>query len=370
MIRAIDQKEYQIILYREGKRVGDLGKICRDLAWSVNRNPQIGYNKITFKVDQWQFQRWCETKHFDAREVITKTKTDCVVRVRNDARADWVDVVWGYLYKDPELTANSDAWDLSFEFIDYFYALSGAIIANGTRYDNRPADNVVADLIDKAEAEGHWGFTTDRKGALPNISREYTDWKPVAEAIADMLDNETGAGKFDVWIDKNRALHVAKPRGTDSGLRFRYPFDPDIVEIPITEISYDEPPELATRIIGVGEGQGDAAIVAEASDTSAIAEYGYITAYVQYSSITNQATLQQKVNAELESRLYPDPAPIITVPGMFIDWAKFQAGDFIHFENDTAVFYGLGGDVRVKTIEVSTDANRAETVKLTTEQWS
>lgn len=369
--RIIEQKEYDIQLWRDGSYIASLGRICRDLSWTANRNPQIGYNKINFKVDQWQFGKWCETHHVDARTMVTKTKTECKIRVRNTRSDPWVWVACGYLYKDPTLSANSDAWDLNFEFIDYFYYLAGWLIPNGTRYDSWSADSVVVDLvINKAEREGHWGFQRGLRPTLPNITREYSDWKPVGEAIADMLDNETGAGQFDVWVDQDKKLNIAKPRMKNSGLNFYYPYNPAVGEIPITEISYDDPPELATRIVGTGEGQGDAAITATAQDTDAIAKYGYITAYVQYSSITNVGTLQQKVQAELDSRLNPDPAPTITVPGVFIDWSKFTVGDMIHFTNDTAVFYGLGGDVRVKTIEVTTDANRAETVKLITEQWN
>ena len=55
-----NNKQYEVRLYRERQLVGNLGKLAREISWTVNRNPAIGYNELSFKVDQLAFAKWCE----------------------------------------------------------------------------------------------------------------------------------------------------------------------------------------------------------------------------------------------------------------------------------------------------------------------
>ena len=134
--------------------------------------------------------------------------------------------------------------------------------------------------------------------------------------------------------------------------------------------TYERIPELMTAIRAVGEGQGDAAITTLIKDNDAIEQYGYIEGYQQYSSITNLNTLNQKAQADLDNAINPNPAPTISVNGVFINWETFGVGDLISYVNEQAVGYGLTGTVRVATITVNCDGNRNESVQLTTEVWN
>lgn len=370
----IDRKVYEIRIYRNRDYIGNLGKLARDLTWTVNRNPQIGYNSLQFKVDQLAFDRWCQGHGVPTETLITPINTDCEIWVRNDPQAEPVCVAWGYLYAYPTLVANSDALDYQFTFKDQFLKLQGAdAIPNGTTYNQWYADDLESDLMLKGQQRqnANYGFTRGETDRLAKIDRTYTDWKPVSEAMAEMCDNSTGAGQFDIWIDQDYRLNIKKPRGQDSGLVFIYPYSPASAQIPMSAApQYEQAPELATAILAVGSGQGDAAVSVLVKDNDAIAKYGYIEKYQQYSSIEQEATLRQKATADLEAAIYPDPAPTISVNGVFIDWATFGVGDRIDYANNTAVNYGLAGHVRVKTITVNCDGNRNESIQLATEVWN
>lgn len=370
----IDRKVYEIRIYRNRDYIGNLGKIARELTWTVNRNPQVGYNSLSFKVDQLAFDRWCQGHGVETADLITPIHTDCEIWVRNDPQAEPVCVAWGYLYAYPTLVANTDALDYQFTFKDQFLKLQGASkIPNGTTYTQQPANSVVMDIISKAQIRqdpNRFGFGVGLNPTLPKIDRTYNDWKPVSEAVAEMCDNSTGAGQFDVWIDQNYKVNIAKPRGKDSGLVFVYPYNPATAQIPMSAApTYEQAPELATAILAVGSGQGDAAVSVLVKDDKAIAKYGYIEQYQQYSSITQEATLQQKALADLQNAVYPDPAPTISVNGVFINWENFGVGDRIDYVNNVAVSYGLAGHVRVATITVNCDGNRNESIQLATEVW-
>ena len=371
----IDRKVYEIRIYRDRDYIGNLGKIARELTWTVNRNPQIGYNSLSFKVDQLAFDKWCQAHGVATETLITPINTDCEIWVRNDPQAEPVCVAWGYLYAYPTLVANTDALDYQFTFKDQFLKLQGASkIPNGTTYKQQPANSVVMDIISKAQIRqdpNRFGFGVGLNPTLPKIDRSYNDWKPVSEAVAEMCDNSTGAGQFDVWIGQDYKVNIAKPRGKDSGLVFIYPYNTATSQIPMSAIpTYDQAPELATAILAVGSGQGDAAVSVLVKNDKAIAKYGYIEQYQQYSSITQEGTLRQKATADLEAAIYPDPAPTISVNGVFINWENFGVGDRIDYVNNTAVNYGLAGHVRVKTITVNCDGNRNESIQLATEVWN
>lgn len=369
-----DEKVYEVRLYRNRDYLGDLGKLARDLTWTVNRNPQIGYNTLSFKIDQIAFDNWCKGTGVETDDIVRPINTDCQIWVRNTPMAEPVCVANGYLYAMPTGVANGDAMDYQFEFKDQFLKLQGASrIPNNTTYSQQYADNVISDLITKAQTRqgASYGFSKGTVVRLPKIDRTYTDWKPVSEAIAEMCDNSTGAGQFDVWIDQDYKWNIAKPRGQDSGLVFHYPYDPTLTMIPMASApTYEQIPELMTAIRAVGEGQGDAAITTLIKDNDAIKQYGYIEGYQQYSSITNLNTLNQKAQADLDSAINPSPAPTISVNGVFINWETFGVGDLISYVNEQAVGYGLAGTVRVATITVNCDGNRNESVQLTTEVWN
>ena len=370
----IDRKVYEIRIYRDRDYIGNLGKLARELTWTVNRNPQIGYNSLQFKVDQLAFDRWCQGHGVATETLITPINTDCEIWVRNDPSAEPVCVAWGYLYNYPTLVANTDALDYQFTFKDQFLKLQGAdVIPNGTTYTQWYADDLESDLMLKGQQRqnANYGFTRGDTDRLAKIDRTYTDWKPVSEAMAEMCDNSTGAGQFDIWIDQDYKLNIKKPRGQDSGLVFIYPYNTATAQIPMSAApTYEQAPELATAILAVGSGQGDAAVSVLVKDTDAIAKYGYIEKYQQYSSITQEGTLQQKALADLQNAIYPDPAPTISVNGVFINWENFGVGDRIDYVNNTAVNYGLAGHVRVKTITVNCDGNRNESIQLATEVWN
>lgn len=373
MSPLIDQKRYEVRLYRNRVFIGDLGRLARELSWTVNRNPQVGYNTLSFKVDQQALDSWCSEHGTSLLELIRPIHTDCQLWVSHTPDSDAVCVADGYLYQMPTMEANGDAMDFEFEFKDQFLKLQGASrIPNGTRYESWYTDDLCSDLMLKAqERQGRYSYGFTRGNSLTDrqlITREYNDWKPVSEAIAEMTDNTTGQGPFDVWINKDYQLMFANKRGRASGLEFVYPYTTASGAVPMSTLpEYPSAPTLMTAIRAVGEGQGDAAITTYHSDTEALALYGYIEGYQQYSGVSRQATLDRKALGDLQNAINPNPAPTITCNGVFIDWASFGVGDTISYTNNYAVGYGQHGTVRVKTIEVNCDSNRNETVKLTTE---
>lgn len=374
MANLLDRKQFEIKLFRNRNYIGDLGRLARDLTWQIYRNPLVGYNSLSFKVDRKAFGMWCEQHSIDEAVIITPIFTDCQIWVKNTPEDLPVCVAHGFLSNVPNIVANVDVMDYEFTFKDQFLKLQYADrVPNGTKYIQWNTDDVVYTLMAEGQKRqgANYGFTKGVSLTLGKIDREYTDWKPVSEALAELCDNTTGGEEFDMWIDENYKLNIAKPRGKQTGLKFVYPYDVSSDNIPmVSPPTHYNQPEFFTAIRAVGEGQGDAAVSVFLRNEKAIAEYGFIEGYRQYSSISRIETLRGHAQADLKRASDPDPAPNITVNGVFIDWSKLSVGDFIDFEDKTAVKYGASGNMRIKRISVNCDENRNETVAIDTEKWT
>lgn len=371
--RIIDRKIYKVTLYRKGNELGDVSTICRELSWTVNRNPKIGFDNIHFKIDRVAFIEWCEKRGLDPDEITRPTFTECVISVQHEPDALPVQVAAGYLYDFPTLEVNTEAYDYRFEFIDLAHKLTSfRPISNGTHFDNEPVHQLICELIQKSSVVWNEPYDTN-SGHQYNarISRTYDDWKPLGEAISDMLDNTTGAGQFDFWIDFPNTVCTAKMRGVyfDDiyATVFQYPYT-DMVDGSLDIIPLAEAPEYAKRdgvitaATVVGSGQGDAAISAYVEDSYAIKKYGYCHAFRQCSSVTKTSTLEQKGRDLIANSLHGNSVASICVNGAYIDWSNTEIGSVVVVHN---LEIGEKNTARVDTIEVNCDGNFNESVKLT-----
>lgn len=393
--RFFDQKIYSVVLLREGRELGNIARLCRELSWSVNRNPKIGFNKINFKIDREAFKQWCKDNDCDYQEVTTPTYTDCIIRIQNNSHHAPQDVVCGYLYDFPTLTANGDAYDYCFEFIDLAHKLTlFPPIPNGTHFQDVPVGDVINNLIQtsvdsitkyhKVPARCYDFFPIVFPNLDTKISRTYNDWKPVGEAISDMLDNDTGAGRFDFWMDYPFHAHISRFRGIDLRLEKNDPqLERDKLRIPETHLRYPaigddfetnwvipliEAPEynqragVITAVYAVGSGDGDDAIKTCKEDEDAITKYGYCCSHEQYSSVVKMKTLERKAQAVIDNSINDVTVASVALNGVFIDWAYIEVGGVVTVDDVEAGIHTLG---RIDTIEVNCDGNFNESVKLT-----
>lgn len=375
----IDRKIYCVEIWRAGQLIGDLAPLCRELSWVVHRNPKVGFGTISFKVDRASFVRWCKERSATADEITRPMRTECVVRVAHNSNRKPVIVACGYLYDAPKLEINTDTYDYAFEFLSLEHKLTLLPpVANGTVFHQLPADDVVRDLITESvnsrAGARELAFDFRAVDKLPKIDRSYNDWKPVSEAVSDMLDNITGAGKFDVWVEWPRTFCIAKNRGLDTKSKtaaanvFAYPYTYNVSTstriIPLeSSPNYAERDEFATAATLVGAGQGDAAVSVYVEDLAAIAKYGYSHVFKQFSSVTRADTLRQKGNDLIAKSTAAEDVTETSTNGVFLDWGKLSVGGLARIEN-----YEIGsvsGYARIDTIETNCDGNYNESVKLT-----
>lgn len=372
--RIIDRKIYKVTLYRKGNELGDVTTICRELSWTVNRNPKIGFDNIRFKIDRDTFNKWCKKRGLDPDDVARPTFTECVISVQHEPDALPVRMAAGYLYDFPTLEVNTEAYDYQFEFIDLAHKLTTIRpIRNGTHIEDTEVYSLIKALIDQGTAGLSTKYITSEKYRYDaKISRTYNDWKPVGEAISDMLDNTTGAGQFDFWIDYPNTVCTAKMRGVYSkdiyATVLQYPYT-DMVDNSLSIIPLSSAPEYAKRddvvtaATVVGAGQGDTTISEYVEDPEAIKKYGFCHAFRQYSSVSRIKTLKQKGRDLIANSLHNIVIASVCLNGAYVNWgSNMEVGGVVIVKN---LEIGEISTARIDTIEVNCDGNFNESVKLT-----
>lgn len=367
----IKTANYKLELRLDGQLIGDLRNIAQNLKWSRCRT-NYGVDEIDFTLNDQIFAKWCEDRNTSIDQIMKPYALDCRI-IRNGEA-----VAGGFLATRPAYNPHSASADLEFRFDGYLNLLAGVYI-HPTATVTKRADLMVQDWITLADTRATtagkaYGFVYDstRSTQLASVQRTFDNYKSVKEAITQMTDNMDGAGIFDVIFEPDRKYYITNQLGRDiTSWQLYYP--PRLAGQSVATISADEVQGFASHIItlGAGETSSDPAkstvITSEATNSEAVAEFGYVEALTQYSSVSRQSTLDYHCAADLQEASNCFWAPNITLTGSQTPPSPTEdyglwIGDTIYLENTVDPTGATSGWFKIQAIEVDVSANGAESI--------
>lgn len=361
--------KYEIQLRLNGSIVGDVREIAENLSWTRNLT-NYGIDSIEFTLNDRLFARWCESYGTTVKAMLKPIALECRISRNGEL------VAGGFLATLPAYQPKQASADLKMRFDGYMNLLAGIILSPTTTTTKR-ADKFVTDWIDIANARSTaagkgYGFTPASVAQLGSIQRTYDNYKTVKEAILDLTDNQEGAGPFEVIFHPDKSYTIAQSIGrTITEWQLYYP--PRENGQSIATISAPEVQGFASKIITLGSGETSSnpdqntVITSSATNSSAVAEFGYFEAMTQYSSVSRQTTLDQHCATDLYNQSKLEWNPQVTLFGRYTPpspTAEFGLwiGDEIYLEN-TADMTGLTtGWFQIQAINVKVSDTGAETI--------
>lgn len=354
---------YVVELRLNGQIIGNIRDIAEGLTWSRSRT-RIGVDSIGFTVNDHLFAKWCAMRGTTINNMLCPIALECRI-IRNS-----IPLVGGFLATMPAYQANGTSASLSLSFDGYMNLLAGVYLNWSKSYDG-PMGAVVKQWIDDAEdrSKGYkkpFGFKTGNIAAMATIHESFEGWKSIKDAITDRCDNITGAGPFEVYFHPDKTYDVIKE--TDFGEEItdyivQYPNQ--INGVGALEISAPEINDFATFVNGVGA--EELGLGAYAVNREAIEKYGYREKVIQQSSVSVFETLRANTETALSNVSSLEWQPQIKLSGRVVapvptGLKKIWLGDTIRIENNVDLTGMTSGTFRVNSLEVSIDANGAETI--------
>lgn len=365
----IKTAEYKLELRLDGQLIGDLRNIAQDLKWSRCRT-NYGVDEIDFTLNDQIFAKWCQDRNTTIDQVMKPYALDCRV-IRNGEA-----VAGGFLATRPAYQPQAASANLAFRFDGYINLLAGVYI-HPTATVVKRANQMVQDWITMADTRATnagkgFGFTLQSAEQLATIQRTFDNYKPVKEAITQLADNVDGAGQFDVIFNPDRSYYITANLGREiTSWQLYYP--PRLAGQSIATISAAEVQGFASHIItlGAGETSSDPAkstvIVAESTNSEAVAEFGYVENLTQYSSVSRMTTLQGHNATDLREASNCFWEPNITLTGSQTPPSPTEdyglwIGDVVYLENSVDPTGATSGWFRIQAIQVSVSAQGAENI--------
>lgn len=367
----IKTANYKLELRLDGQLIGDLRNIAQNLKWSRCRT-NYGVDEIDFTLNDQIFAKWCEDRNTSIDQIMKPYALD--IRVVRNGEA----VAGGFLATRPAYNPKNASADLEFRFDGYLNLLAGVYI-HPTATVTKRADLLVQDWITLADTRATtagkaYGFTYDstKSDQLASVQRTFDNYKSVKEAITQMTDNMDGAGIFDVIFEPDRKYYITNQLGRDiTSWQLYYP--PRLAGQSVATISADEVQGFASHVItlGAGETSSDPAkstvITSEATNSEAVAEFGYVETLTQYSSVSRQSTLDNHCAADLREASSCFWQPNITLTGSQTPPSPTEEyglwiGDTIYLENTADPTGATSGWFKIQAIEVDVSANGAENI--------
>lgn len=354
---------YAVELRLNGKLIGNIREIAEGLTWSRKRT-RIGVDSISFTVNDRLFAKWCEMRGVTIEEMLCPIALDCRI-VRNG-----IPVVGGFLATMPAYQANGTSASLSLSFDGYINLLAGVYLSPDGSYKGTMG-SVIQNWITTADTRATnagkaFGFKVGSIDSMATIQETFEGWKSIKDAITDRCDNTTGAGPFEVYFHPDRTYDVIKESNFGEEITdYVVQYPNQINGVGALEINAPEINSFATSVIGVGS--DESGINIQKSNNEAVKKYGYVEEVFQQSSVSTMDTLTRNTTTELSNVSNLDWQPQIKLSGRVVAPVptgprKIWLGDTITIQNNVDLTGMTSGRFRVNSLEVSIDANGAETI--------
>ena len=374
---------YELNLYINGNIVGNVRSIAEKLVWTKRRTKK-GADSIDFTLNDKVFEKWCEQHFTTIGDLLKPYALECrIVR-------DGVPVIGGFLATMPGYYPKGASSELQMHFDGYLNLLAGVYIFNDST--NLPYGSVtgrmgalVQQFINLANTRSSnagksFGFVSNTIDTMASVTHSFDNYTTVKQFIVDRCDNVEGAGPFDVYFYPDKKYDVRSDSNFGdviTGWVAQYPAD--IRKISLSSISAPEMMDYASFIFAVGYGEissnadENTTIISTVANNAATATYGYCEKLENYSSVTRQATLNQKAKTQLSILSSPIWRPEVKTNGKLLAPTpngdnKIWIGDTITIQNNADLTGMTSGTFRVNELEVKVTANGSEEIKPTLER--
>ena len=363
--------KYEVKLYYDGTLIGDISEIAQSLTWAKRRT-KSGVDTIDFTVNDVVLDRWCRQRNTTLGNILKPYALTCIV-----SRAG-VDVVGGFLATMPGYSPKGTSADLQMRFDGWMNLLAGVYIYP-TATQTAPMGALASQYIQMADTRATnagkaFGFTEGTISTMEQVDQTFENFKPVKEFLTDRCDNTTGAGQFDVYWHADKTYDILKDAEFGDLITdyvVRYPAMQTGVSA--TTIQASEMGGFASKIIALGAGEvsydpeQNTVIKDEETNSTAVAEYGYVENLIQESSISRMQTLTAKATTELYNASNILWEPQITLTGVQVaptpnGTGKIWVGDTITIQNDEDMTGQTSGIFRVNELVVNRSAEGAEVI--------
>ena len=376
---------YEVKLYLDGVLIGDCREIAEGLKYSRKRT-KVGADSIDFTINDVLFDKWCRARNYTIDYMLRPLALECRI-VRNGVK-----LVGGYLATMPAYAPMQASAKLSLHFDGFLNLLNGVYIRNTA--NNLPlgtisgkAGDLISQMIMFAEsisssAGKAYGFKIGHIDSMASIVNTFDNYKTVKEWICDRCDNETGAGKFDVYFAADKTYSVYKEKNFGTIISDWVANFPTILNgKSASSLSAPEVSGFCSAVVGLGAGDVSAipaentALFGFTSNANAINKYGYYEILYQESSISVLSTLMREMNTQLSVNSDPEWQPQITLHGKQIapkptGSSKIWIGDVITINNSLDLTGMTNGKFRVNELNVSVSAANNETITPVLERYN
>lgn len=359
----INAANYVVELRLNGQLIGNIREIAENLTWSRKRT-RIGVDSISFTVNDQLFEKWCRMRGVTITDMLCPIALDCRI-VRNG-----VPLVGGFLATMPAYQPNGTSASLPLSFDGYLNLVSDVYLAPDSAF-NAPMGEVIQEWMTTADTRARnagkaFGFRAGNIATMTTIQESFNGCKSIKDAITDRCDNTTGAGPFEVYFHPDRTYDVIKESNFGEEITdyvIQYPNQ--INGVGALEISAPEISSFATHVIGVGS--EESGLVNQQTNREAVEKYGYKEEVFQQSSVSTSDTLARNTTTELQNISNLEWQPQIKLSGRVVapiptGTRKIWLGDTITIQNNEDLTGMAEGRFRVNSLEVSIDANGAETI--------
>lgn len=379
----------RLLLYYGDALLGDVNKFAknRQLSETLKSEAQDpSADTFSFEISWRLLQRFVARFSAEPASSFLKVgKTRVIFETDNYVRFS------GWLATKPARSGGGATQSLQLTFYEHFARLAGDLVCNPSNPTDpavsfdKPAHLVVEDLVDSfimhAEEAGEtvdWGY--GRVDELANKKKTYKDFQTISKALCDMMNNVTGAGKFDVVVRTDpedythQLVDILKPRGRFSNVIIHYPAD-GVRKLWANDFSVQETNDYASHIIVAGNGQvGDVedgeqtANIGIAENLEFAQDFCYYRQYVTRSDLESQDAVDSAAETELSARNFAKETPDIRLVGVPIRWGDVDnglaLGDTFYFDENTDDLEDNSGYYRIVQMQTSWDDNGVATVDL------
>lgn len=343
--------KYKVVVFsKEGLPMGNIFTLCENFSWSKTRNDA---ESVSFDLNLHRYEEYLEEIGLGAEpHSFLETGRNDIRIMRNGQWLLGVNVIkFGYSGGDKGVTMKVSCSG----YLNYYKKRYIDI-----DYDDTPQEEIIWGVIEAANAKygGDYGI---RQG-LHIGGTVLRDRHQVRKEIKSFIQQMTEVlGGPDIEITHDKFLNTYEAIGSyRPDIRLVYPGN-------IAGWSFDRSVERVSNFIyGIGSGNGDDAIQAEAEDEDS-EDYLYRREQiVTYNSVVDETTLQQNIDALKHYAANPIELPTITVEDGVLDLSTVGIGDTLPIEmRGNKSLAHINGFYRIESIVCSVDKNGAETVNLT-----
>lgn len=343
--------KYKVVVFsKDGNAMGNIFTLCENFSWSKTRNDA---ESVSFDLNLARYEEYLDQIGFgdDPHGFLETGRND--IRIQRNGR--WLlgtnVIKFGYSGGAKGVTMKVSCSG----YLNYYKRRYIDI-----DYEDTPQEQIIWGVINQANQlpGGDYGI---RQGVHKGRS-VLRDRHQVRKEIKSFIQQMTEVlGGPDIEITHDKLLNTYEAIGAyRPDIRLTYPGN-------IAGWSFDRSVERVSNFIyGLGSGNGDDAISAEAEDADS-EEYLYRREQiVTYNSVIDVGTLQQNVDALKHYAANPIELPAITVEDGVLDLNEVGIGDTLPVEmRGNKSLAHINGFYRIESISCSVDKNGAETVELT-----